>query len=240
MSVDHEQKAPFLENNHMIFVPQHPSYQSNYTTIHFQPIPAFLPALKYLSKPVQETLLAVLMISLLVGTYFKFILYGYFWCGRHDKNNHFRNRPINAMILFGAIIHHATHLFMGVNYVLSLGFNVNLGEYLGEFYCNLTLFVATFAILYLIIGSMTIAIFRVLYIKFGTWSKYLINNKLVIVSGAVLGSIILSLIITTLYIIESSSERVIFNACMDQSATMTDIIYQYRGNKPTKTPYIIY
>ena len=229
MPIDQEGNVSSLEYNNLIFVPQHPSNQSNYIKIDFEPI-AHLPDLKDLSNTAQETLIAALIISLLVGTYFKFILYGFFWFSRHDKNNNFKNRPINAMILLGAVIHHVTHLFMGVNYCLSLGFDVNLGEYLGEFYCHLPVFVATFAIAYLIIGSMVIAIFRVLYIKKGMWSKHLLGNKLVIASIALLGSILLSLIITILFTIERSSERVVFNACMGYSATLADITYQYRGN----------
>ena len=228
MSSDQERNASSCEYNNLIFIPHNHSHQSNYTRIHFNPI-EHLPDLKSLSNGAQKSLFAALVISLLVGTYFKFILYRYFWCGRHDKNNNFKNRPINAMNLLGAIIHHVTNLFMGVNYALPLGFGIHIGEYMGEFYCNLTQFVGAFSIAYLCFGSMTIAIFRVLYVKYGMWSKHFIDNKAVIASIALLGSTLLTLVLTIMYIIEQSSERVMYNSCMGYSTTFLDVIYQYQG-----------
>ena len=229
VSSEQERNASWMENSILIFVPHNQSHHSNYTKIHFQPIDR-LPDLKSLSRGAQKTLFAALVISLLIGTYFKFILYRYFWSSRNDKSNNVRNRPINAMILLGAIIHHITNLFMGVNFALLLGFGIHIGEYMGEFYCNLTQFVGVFSIVYLIIGSMSTAILRVLYVKCGMWSKCFIVNKLSIASTLLLGSIFLALVVTILYIIEHSSERVVYNACTGYSTTFQDVIYQYRGH----------
>jgi hypothetical protein len=222
-----EQKYSALESNYSIFAPESDANQLNYITLHFQRIEHFH-GLKSLSYTTQKLLFAALIISLLVGTCFKSILYSYFWRSRRDKRKSFKNRPINAMILMGAIIHHVTHLFMGVNYGLVLGFDLHLGDYMGDFYCNLTLFIGVFTIAYLYIGSMNIAIFRVLYIKCGRWVKHHMNN-VVLASIALVGSILLSLIMTILFVVERSSKRVIYNTCMGYSTTMIDIIYQYQG-----------
>ena len=115
--------------------------------LHFRRIEHF-PDLKSLSYTAQKILFAALIISLLVGTCFKSILYSYFWRCRRDKSNSFKSRPINTMILLGAIIHHVAHFYMGVNYVLVLGFDLHLGYYMGDFYCNLTLFIGVFAVGY--------------------------------------------------------------------------------------------
>ena len=48
---------------------------------------------------------------------------------------------------------------------------IHLGMYISEFYCNLTLFLTVFGVGYLYTGSMIIAIFRVLYIKYGRWMQ---------------------------------------------------------------------
>ena len=132
------------------------------------------------------------------------------------------------MILFVAVTHHVTHLFTGVNFALVLGFDLHLGDFMGDFYCNLTLFIGVFGLAYLYIGSMSIAIFRVLYIKYGTWVRDH-TNKVVLASIALVGSILLSLIMTILFIIEKSSKRVTYNTCMGYSTTLLDIIYQYQG-----------
>jgi hypothetical protein len=229
MSSDQERNASSVQYNNLIFFPHNHSYQSNYTKIRFQPI-EHLPDLKLLSNGAQTTLFPVLSTSLLVGTYFRIILYRYFWRGRHDKNNNIKNRPINAMILLGAIIRHVTNLVLGANYGLLLGFGVHMGEYMGELYCNLAKFVGVFSIAYLIIGSMTIAILRVMYIKNSMGSKFFIDNKIVIGYTALLGSILLTLVMTILFTIKPSSERTGYNSCMSYPTTLLEVIYQYRGH----------
>jgi hypothetical protein len=134
------------------------------------------------------------------------------------------------MILVGAIIHHLTHLHMGINYALALGFHVYLGVYMGEFYCNLTVFVGVFGGAYLITGGLVIAIFRVLYIKHGTWLRNHADN-VVIASIALVGGTLLSLVLSILFTIERSSKRVTYNTCMGYSTDQMDIIHQYQGHR---------
>jgi len=225
---DEELKTKASEYNYSIFFPQSHANQSNYTELQFQLI-EHLPSLKTIPYTVQKVLFVALVISLLIGTYFKLILYRYFWRCRGDKSNNFKNRPINAMILLGAIIHHLTHLYTGINYALALGFDVHLGVYMGEFYCNMTLFVAVFGAAYLITGGMVIAIFRVLYIKHGTWLRNH-TDHVVVASIALIGGVLLFLLLTILFIIERDSKRTTYNTCMGYSTDRMDIIYQYQGN----------
>ena len=130
------------------------------------------------------------------------------------------------MILLGAIIHHLTHTFAILNFALVLGFDIHLGMYIGEFYCNLTLFLTVFGVGYLYTGSMVMAIFRVLYIKHGAWMR---NNNGVFAYIALLGSIIVTVILTTVFTVEKGSKRVIYNACMGYSATYMETIRLYQG-----------
>ena len=218
---DDKWKAAVYEYNYSIFFPQNHANQSNYIELQFQLI-EYLPSLKTIPYAAQKVLFVALVTSLLVGTYFKLILYRYFWRCRGDKNNNFKSRPINAMILLGAIIHHLTHLYTGINFALALGFDM------GEFYCNMTLFVAVFGTGYLITGGMIIAIFRVLYIKHGTWLRDHTDN-IVVASFALFGGILLSLVLTILFIIERSNKRTTYNACMGYSTARMDIMYQYQG-----------
>ena len=105
---DNGQKPAALQHIYSIFVSQTHANQLNYTKLNFQLI-ANLPGLKSFSYTTQNILLVALITSLSIGTYFKLILYRYFWRCRRDKSNSFKNRPINVMILLGAIIHHGTH-----------------------------------------------------------------------------------------------------------------------------------
>jgi hypothetical protein len=229
MLTDEELKPDATGYKNSIFFPQSHTNLSNYTKLQFQPI-EHLPSIKSLPYTAQKLSCVALLISLLVGTYFKLILYRYFWRCRGDKSKNFKNRPINSMILVGAIIHHLTHLYMGINYCLALGFDVHLGVYMGEFYCNLTLFVGVFGMAYLITGSMVMAIFRVLYMKHGTWLRAHTDNG-VIASLALAGGILLSLVLSILFIIERSSKRVTYNTCMGYSTDQMDIMYQYQGHR---------
>jgi hypothetical protein len=229
MLSDEELKPVATGHNYSIFFPQSHANQTNYTKLQFQLIEN-LPSIKYLPYTVQKLLFVALVISLLVGTYFKWILYRYFWRCRGDKSMNFKNRPINTLILVGAIIHHLTHLHNGILHSLALGFDVYIGVYMGEFYCNWTLFVGVFGMAYLINGGTVIAIFRVLYIKHGTWLRDHTDN-VVIASIALVGSILISVVLSILMTIERSSKRVTYNTCMGYSPDQMNIIYQYQGNR---------
>jgi len=186
------------------------------------------PTLKLIPQFAQHILCACLVISLTIGTYFKCVLYKHILRHRHDDGNSFKDRPINVMTLYGAIIHHITHLFMGVNYSLALGFDIKMGEIFGEIYCHIMLFVGVFGIAHLIVGSLAIAIFRVLYMKHGPWLKYRIGEG-VPFCLLMFGGLLLTTILTVLYVVEESSHRVVINICMGQSSAMIDIMRQYEG-----------
>ena len=214
-------------NNYSISFSLHHSKELNYIEFNFKFI-EHLPDLKSLSYTAQNVLLVALTSSLLLGTYFKMILYKFFWCFRHDKD--FNRRPINVLILLGAIFHHVTHLFIGLNFAVTLGFDVHLGDYLGERYCNVTQYVGVFGITYLITGNLIIAILRVIYINRGKWIRDQID-RVILVSIAVVVSISSALFLAIIFNIEKSSKRVVFNSCMGYSTTYLETIHQYQGTQ---------
>ena len=92
-----------------IFLPDNTTNLSEYTEFTFSAIED-LPDIKSLSEFARNILLAILICSLFVGTYFQCIFYLHIYRHRHDKGNKFKERAINAMILCGAVVHHATHI----------------------------------------------------------------------------------------------------------------------------------
>ena len=210
-----------------IFLPDNATNLSEYTEFTFSAIED-LADIKSLSEIVRNILLAISICSFVVGTYFKCIFYLHIYRHRHDEGNKFKERPINVMILCGALVHHATHFFIFVNFICRLSLDVCLGDYMGNVYCYIVLFVGVFGTCYLIVGSMCIAILRVIYIKRGTWILYGGNKKL-IAYIIFLGGLLVSITLTILFIIERSSKRVLINSCMGYSTRLRDIIYQYEG-----------
>ena len=184
------------------------------------------PALKTFSRSAQRGLLAVVIISFFVGSYFKHIYHqNILHCGVT-----FKECPINLMLLIGSMIQEFKHIFLCINYTLALGFDVEMGEHLGESYCTFTLFVAVFGDGHLVAGSLMIAIYRVLYIKCDTWVKYKAGKVrlLVILLGF---GLLITTFFTIIIVTEDSSHWVVFNICMGHSSEFWDIVNQYAVGK---------
>ena len=102
-----------------------------------------------------------LLVSLIVGPYFKSALYSYFYLNFMNL----KENPINLLILLQAIIQHLICVFMIVNYVEGLNFNITFVEHFGEFWCIVFWNFQIYGVAYRNIGSLGLAIARLLYIK---------------------------------------------------------------------------
>ena len=158
------------------------------------------------------------IISLLSGSYFKTVLYrGIF---EHTLND----RPINVLLLTGAIIHHVTHLVYGINLVLTIGFDVSFADVLGDTYCSMEWFAGAFGLVYLSVGSFGIAIFRTLCMKSHHWT----NQPKWLLRVVLFWSLALSIIIPALFMIETNHSRVTYNACLGRSEFAQSILIDFR------------
>ena len=95
------------------------------------------PVLILLSYPVRCSIAIVLLISLSVGSYFKFHLYRFiFVSSKLNNGSYFNMSPINSMILNSAVIHHLTHLSTGLSLAMNIGTDIVPEKVFGSEYCN--------------------------------------------------------------------------------------------------------
>ena len=187
------------------------------SAIHVQNMSFSEATMRSFSPIVSYFLVSGLVISLLCGSYFKVVLY------RGIFGQKLNDRPINVLLLVGGIIHQLSHLLYGINLILTIGFNVSIADVLGATYCNVEVFVCVFGIAYLSVGSFGIAIFRTLCIKCHRWTK---KPKWLL--GVVLfGSLGVSMMISALFMIETHSGRVTYNACLGVSEFTQSILIDF-------------
>ena len=120
----------------------------------------------FISLPFEAKLIVsfALVLTLLVGTYYKAILYkGVFRTKRENKG--WMSRPINVLIFVSALIHHSTHLVTCVYFILALTIDRPLQNIFGPFYFFLMTLISTFAIAYLAVGSFGTGLYRIMYIN---------------------------------------------------------------------------
>ena len=133
----------------------------------------------HLPFAIKITLAVLMTTALLVGSYFKFVLYRYVFI-TNKQNRGWMHRPINVLIVASAIIHHVTHLFGGIQYIMCSTTDAPLGDVFGSSYCHSVVAIYVYGVGYLSIGSSGIAIYRFLYIKFDHWVKYHIGEKILL------------------------------------------------------------
>ena len=180
-----------------------------------------------------------MILSLLIGSYFKFIMYGYVFAG-NKQNRGWMHRPINVLTVTSAIIHHVTNVAVGINLVMSLMIDTPLGDILGLQYCQVIGTVAVYGLVYLTGGGLGISVYRVLYIRHELWVKYVVGEKLLLAVIWFL-SITGSGLSTFLVVVEDSSHRSGLNMCTGLSVTQNQILREYNisiGSQMLTTRYL--
>ena len=182
----------------------------------------------FISLPIEAKIFvsASLVLTLIVGTYFKFSLYkGVFKTNKENRG--WMHRPINVLIFVSALVHHSTHLVTCIYFILALTIDTPLQTIFGPFYCLLMTLIATFAIAYLAVGSFGIALYRIMYIQFESTVKYQIGEKRLLFL-ILFGSIGMSGAITYFHSIETSNRRVGINMCTGLSPKQTEMLIDYQ------------
>ena len=186
-------------------------------------------SLMYLPFDYKMMLAAVMLISLLVGSYYKCITYAYF-LSTSKENRGWMHRPINVLLLTSSLIHHATHIWMWSWFVISFLTVVPLSDVFGFHGCQIIQIVAGFGMCYLTIGGFGITVYRLLLIKHENWVKNVIGQKVLlgIISST---SFVICSIIVFLYAWEGSLSRPTLNTTLNycQGVTMVhaQILIEY-------------
>ena len=178
---------------------------------------------------VKITLAILMTTTLLVGSYFKFVLYKCVFI-TNKQNRGWMNRPINVLIVASAIIHHITHLSTGIYYILCLTMYTPLGDVFGSWYCHTAGYIAVYGVSYLGVGSLGIAIYRFLYIQFNYWVKYRVGEKIFMWIVLIL-SVAMSGLLTFSYMLEQRSHDPGLNMCTGLSAKQTQILIDYNDSR---------
>ena len=162
--------------------------------------------------------------SLVIGSLAKFLMYS------HILNSKIKEQPINVLILIEQIIHHFCQFYVLFAICISLPLGISPGELFQKYfrgkdwYCWSFFFVHMLSVVYLGLGGLGIAILRLIYIKQGTWLKYVFGEvKLLLFTGA--GIAVTTVILMYIYGSANKSKRSMYNYCMGHNQEFQVIIY---------------
>ena len=107
-------------------------------------------ALRLLSSISRYSIATFLMMSILVGSFFKCFLYRYILVSSKLNNgSYFKMTSVNSLLLISAITHHFTHLYAGIFLAITIGTDIVLEDVLGTTFCHASQFIGnTFPISY--------------------------------------------------------------------------------------------
>ena len=196
------------------------------------------PPLTELSFDIRIGICLILATSFVVGSFFKAILYCFVFEG--DTKHNWTHRPINALTLTSAFVHHATHAYLVVWYILALLIEEPLVDLFGSNWCHITQYVGVYGVAYLSVGSLGISIYRVLYMRHELWVKDAIGERALLMIICFMG-LTISGLFTIIFHIESSSNRFQMNMCNGISGTQAQILMEYqiqKENEPLPTNYL--
>ena len=163
--------------------------------------------------------------SIVVGSYFKYALYRYMY----DNRKEIQNKPIDLLLLIKALIDHCICILLVLTYTIGLTLDITFSDYLGEAWCNVLWYAATFGLAYRTYGRLGIAVLRLFYIKF----PYQVRNntfrrKMMIT--VLLSSLAISTIIAIGFGMgngEASRKQVNWNFCTGRSAGFRELMHSY-------------
>ena len=178
---------------------------------------------------IKVPLVTILIMSIIIGSYYKFIMYKYMYTGS-KQNRNWMYRPINVLIMTHLIIHHITPVASLAWQILVCVVNAPLGTIFGLESCWAMLVVGVYGFAYLSVGSFGMAVYRTLYIRHEYWVKYVIGEKVLLLITLFL-SISISAFLCFLYVVEANGHRTGYNMCTGLSAAQTEILIEYEINR---------
>ena len=173
----------------------------------------------------KRILTTAMVASLIIGSYYKYIMYSYVWT-TNRKNSGWMHRPINILIVSSAVVHHFTHVWMGLSHAMILTIDTSMADAMGDYFCQITYIIALYGLIYLSVGSFGISLYRVIYIKREHWIKQVIGEKRLL--GIILAfSLVFSGIMVGLFNLETIKERAFVNMCFGLSTLDVQIMIEY-------------
>ena len=174
---------------------------------------------------IKRTLAVAMAVSLIVGSYYKSIMYCYV-CTTNIKNRGWMHRPINILIVTSAVIHHLTHLWAGISHGMILMMDISMSDAVSDTFCKITYIVGVYGLMYLSVGSFGISLYRMIYIKREHWIKHVIGEKRLLGIILVFSLLFCGMMVYLEYI-ETHNERVFLNVCYGSSSSNIQILIDY-------------
>ena len=163
-----------------------------------------------------------------IASYFKQVFYSYIF----DQYKQKQFKPIDLMSLLVAIIQHISILVMTIRFSLIFLFGTTMEHLDGGWFCSLSKILVRFDIVYLYIGGLGIAIYRLLLIKYGTWIELHVGKKtslFTILSGGFIITISMVVILCS-----NDYEKIMIGQCLHHPYTsllqVLDSYGQSRGH----------
>ena len=141
--------------------------KNSYEVLNFHDLTWGISFVETLSQKEAGIVVASLVVSFIVGLYYKSGLYGYMNANRKEL----LDTPINILLLVKEIIQHLSCLLIVLTYTTALSLDITYAEHFGETWCNILFYGANFGAAYRIIGGFWIAVFRLTYLFNGAWLK---------------------------------------------------------------------
>jgi len=145
-------------------------------------------------RPIQWVILAFFSLPLIIGTYFRSIVYGFLF-EQYKKKELTSVNKLSFAVILADHLKQASILFATTLMVLNNeSMHLVLG---GNWFCIAQILYGHFAFYYSFIGSLGVSIYRILLIKHDHFLKHVIGEK-VMLNVILYGGIILSLVFTTI------------------------------------------
>ena len=130
------------------------------------------PVFLRLQKLIQWAFCVIAWLIILVGSYFKYILYKYLF----EQYKLKELSPINILIISASAVQHVSIVLFVLGITLVVIGDASL-EYIGQWFCVPTKLFIAFDIYYSYIAGLGLSIYRILYIKHDCWVKYKIGER---------------------------------------------------------------
>ena len=174
------------------------------------------------------TNVTLIWISLFFGSFFKYVLYRYI-LHRNKVNRGWMHRPINVLTASSAMIHHVTHIWIvswySIIYLDVVGIPISVA--LGDHWCQIVQTVCMYGIFWTNVGSLGIAVYRLMYIKYEEWVKYTIGEELLLFI-VMTSSLIMCGVVVYLYDLEVGKHRVQMNMCRGILPNQAQVLIDYK------------
>ena len=207
--------------------------KNSYEVLNFHDLTWGISFVETLSQKEAGIVVASLVVSFIVGLYYKSGLYGYMYAYRKEL----LDTPINILLLVKEIIQHLSCLLIVLTYTTALSLDITYAEHFGETWCYVVFCIANFGGAYRMIGGFWMALFRLMYLFCGPWlkEKFGIKKMAGLILGICLGTCGLITVGFGMGNGAGSRKTVAMNFCLGKSEFFREILHEYSLLRGTVT-----